>query len=119
DFRAAYAPGVTLTGAGQAIGLFELDGFYASDVQANFAQAGLPAVPTQTVLLNGFSGSPGSANIEVTLDIMMAAYMAPGLSKVIVYEGTNWNDVLNRMATDNLASQLSCSWAFSPINATT
>ena len=119
DFRAAYAPDVTLTGAGQTVGLFELDGFYASDVAANFKQAGLPAVPTQTVLLDGFSGAPGNANIEVTLDIMMAAYMAPGLSNIIVYEGTNWNDVLNRMATDNLASQLSCSWVFSPINATT
>jgi len=119
DFRAAYAPGVTLTGAGQTVGLFELDGFYAADVAANFKQAGLTAVPTQTVLLDGFNGSPGSANIEVTLDIMMAAYMAPGLSKIIVYEGTNPNDVLNRMATDNLAKQLSSSWGFSPLNATT
>jgi hypothetical protein len=50
---------------------------------------------------------------------MMAAYMAPGLSKVIVYEGANPNDVLNRMATDNLASQLSSSWGFSGVNATT
>ena len=119
DFRAAYAPGVTLNGSGQTVGLFELEGFYASDVQANFKQAGLPPVPTQTVLLNGFSGAPGKDNIEVTLDIMMAAYMAPGLSKIIVYEGANWNDVLNRMATDNLAKQLSSSWAFSPTNATT
>ena len=119
DFRAAYAPGVKLTGSGQTIGLFELDGFYASDVQANFKAAGLPAVPVQTVLLDGFNGSPGGGNIEVMLDIMMAAYMAPGASKIVVYEGTNWTDVLNRMATDNVASQLSCSWGFSPINATT
>jgi hypothetical protein len=119
DFRAAYAPGVTLNGARQAVGLFELDGFYASDVAANFAQAGLPPVPTQTVLLDDFNGQPGWANIEVTLDIMMAAYMAPGVSGIIVYEGTFPNDVLNRMATDNLASQLSSSWCFSPTNATT
>jgi subtilase family serine protease len=121
DFRAAYAPGVTQTGAGQTIGLFELAGFSPSDVALNFTWAGLPPVPTQTVLLDGVSGNPTdpNANIEVVLDIMMASYMAPGLSKVIVYEGTNWNDVLNRMATDNLASQLSCSWVFSPINATT
>lgn len=118
DFRAAYAPSVTRTGAGQSIGLFELDGFYASDVQANFKQAGLPVVPVQTVLLDGFNGSPGSGNVEVILDIMMAAYMAPGAS-IIVYEGTNWNDVLNRMATDNIAKQLSSSWCFSPINTTT
>ena len=119
DFRAAYAPGVKLTGTGQTIGLFELDGFYANDVAANFKAAGLSAVPVQTVLLDGFSGAPGAGNTEVMLDIMMAAYMAPGAAKIIVYEGTNWNDVFNRMATDNLAKQLSCSWGFSPINATT
>jgi subtilase family serine protease len=119
DFRTAYAPGVALNGTGQTVGLFELDGFYASDVQANFTRAGLPPVPVQTVLLNGSNGVPGSANIEVILDIMMAAYMAPGLSNIIVYEGYNWNDVLNRMATDNLAKQLSSSWCFSPTNATT
>ena len=28
DFRAAYAPGVTLTGSGQTVGLLEFDGFY-------------------------------------------------------------------------------------------
>jgi subtilase family serine protease len=119
DYRAAYAPGVKLTGTGQTIGLFELDGFYAADVAANFKTAGLPAVPVQTVLLNGSSGAAGNANIEVMLDIMMAAYMAPGATKIVVYEGNNWNDILNRMATDNSASQLSCSWGFSPINATT
>jgi hypothetical protein len=119
DFRAAYAPGVSLTGSGQVVGLLEFDGFYAGDVQKNAAEAGLPQVPTQTVLLDGFSGTPGSSNIEVILDIMMASYMAPGLSKVIVYEGYTPNDILNRMATDNLAKQLSSSWGYGPINATT
>jgi subtilase family serine protease len=58
--------------------------------------------------------------IEVILDIMMASYMAPGLSKVMVYEGSiSPNDILNRMATDNLAQQLSSSWGYGPINATT
>jgi Pro-kumamolisin, activation domain len=119
DYRAAYAPAVTLNGAGQSVGLFELDGFYAADVQANFQEAGLAPVPVKTVLLDGVSGSPGSANIEVTLDIMMASYMAPGAAEIIVYEGSNPNDVLNRMATDNLASQLSSSWGWSPTSATT
>ncbi|HEX5227995.1 MAG TPA: protease pro-enzyme activation domain-containing protein, partial [Bryobacteraceae bacterium] len=117
DYRAAYAPGVTLNGAGQAVGLLELDGFYASDVQSNFSKAGLTPVPVQTVLLNGYNGAPGNANVEVILDIMMAAYMAPGLSKVIVYEGYNPDDVLNRMATDNQARQLSSSWGWSPMDA--
>jgi len=44
--------------------------------------------------------------------------MAPGLDAVLVYEGApsatvaTINHVLNRMATDNLARQLSCSWGF-------
>lgn len=117
DFRAAYAPGVALTGAGQTIGLFEVDGFFTGDATANFTQAGLPPVPVQTVLLNGFDGTPGINNLEVIVDIMMAAYMAPG-AQVIVYEGLNWNDILNRMATDNTAKQLSCSWLFSTNAAT-
>jgi len=51
--------------------------------------------------------APGGENIEVILDIVMAGYMAP--------EAASWsmsfapNDVLNRMATDNFAKQLSCS----------
>lgn len=118
DFRAAYAPGVALTGAGQTVGLFELDGFFAADVTSNFKQAGLPAVPVSTILLDGFSGSPGSENVEVILDIMMAGFMAPG-ANIIVYEGLAWDDILNRMATDNIAKQLSCSWMFYPIDATT
>src|SRR3984957_19310092 len=117
DFRTAYAPSVTLTGAGQKIGLVEFDGFNAADVVSNFKAAGLPAVPVSTVLLDGFNGAPGSANIEVILDIVMAGYMAPGAS-VIVYEGYYPNDVLNRMATDNTARQLSCSWGYG-INSTT
>ena len=119
DFRAAYAPSVTLTGSGQVVGLLEFDGFFAGDVTRNAAAAGVAAVPTQTVLLDGFSGAAGSDNIEVILDIMMASYMAPNLSKVIVYEGTAPNDILNRMATDNQAQQLSSSWGYGPINATT
>ena len=118
DFRAAYAPNVSLTGTGQSIGLLELDGFYASDVAANFSAAGLPPVPVNTVLLNGSTGAAGASNVEVILDIMMAAYMAPGAT-ITVYEGFNWNDILNRMATDNSARQLSSSWSFWPINETT
>ena len=52
----------------------------------------------------------------MSLDIEMAISMATNLSEVIVYEAGpygNWHDILNRMATDNLAKQLSCSW-YSP-----
>jgi hypothetical protein len=119
DYRNAYAPSVTLTGAGQSVGLLEFDGFYAMDVALNFNWAGVTPVPVTTVLLDGVSGAPLQSNVEVTLDIMMAAYMAPGLTNVIVYEGGDFNDALNRMVTDNLASQLSSSWSFGPIGDTT
>ena len=112
DFRAAYAPGVALNGAGQAVGLFELDGYYASDIAEYESLAKLPNVPLTNILLDNFSGTPGQDDLEVTLDIDMAICMAPGLSEVMVYEGSTPDDVLNRMATDNRASQLSCSWGF-------
>ncbi len=115
DFRTAYAPGVSLTGTGQAVGLLEFDGYYASDITAYESQAGLPNVPLQNVLLGAFNGSPGSANGEVALDIEMVIAMAPGLARVIVYEGSQGaspNSILNRMATDNLAKQLSSSWGW-------
>jgi subtilase family serine protease len=71
-------------------------------------------------------------SFEVTGDIEQTIAMAPGLSSILVYEGptpqdvpplgSNYvqdavttdqiNDVLNRMATDNLAKQLSCSYGF-------
>jgi uncharacterized repeat protein (TIGR03803 family) len=118
DFRRSYAPGSPLTGVGQTVGLVEFDGYYPGDVTAYEQLAGLPNVPVNKVLLDGFNGSPGGANIEVALDIDMAISMAPGLSQVLVYEGTTPNDVLNRIATDRIANQISASWTYS-INATT
>ena len=120
DFRAAYLPGVTtLTGEGQVVGLLEFDGYYASDITMYEAQTALPSVTLANVLLDGFKGipttGPNSGNGEVALDIEMSISMAPGLSKVIVYEagpGGIANDILSRMASDNQAKQLSCSWSF-------
>ena len=121
DFRAAYAPGVSLNGAGQTVGLFELDGYYSNDIIAYQRLAVLPGVTLSNVLLDGVTGFAGSNNREVALDIDMAISMAPGLSQVIVYEGkgTLPNDVWNRMATDNQARQLSSSWGIGlPVDAT-
>jgi hypothetical protein len=123
DFRAAYVPGTSLTGKGQRVGLFELNGYYPADIATYTNQTGLPNVSVQNILIDGFSGSaggrrPGSANEEVALDIEMALSMAPGLDAVLVYEGSpasttaTINDILSRMATDNQAKQLSCSWGF-------
>jgi uncharacterized repeat protein (TIGR01451 family) len=118
DFRGAYARSVSLTGSNQMVGLFELDGFYPNDITNYAVTTGIRLVPTQTVLMDGMDGSAGLNNIEVALDIQMAMAMAPGLSQIIVYEGLDVNNILNRMATDNLAKQLSASWLY-PVDSTT
>jgi uncharacterized repeat protein (TIGR01451 family) len=124
DFRTAYVPGTTLTGAGQTVGLFELDDCYSSDVTTYEKDAGLPNAAVSHLLVDGANSAPGPDNAEVALDVEMAVSMAPGLSGVILYEGPNVdnltspNDVLNCMATNDAAEQLSCSWGFN-IDAST
>ena len=113
DFRAAYVPGTTLTGAGQSVGLLQFDGYYASDIAAYRTQFGLPNIPLVNVAVDGGVTTPGSGNSEVCLDIEMVMAMAPGVSTIYVYEAPNpspWVDLLSQMANDNLAKQLSCSW---------
>lgn len=119
DFRAAYVPGTSLNGAGQAVGLLELDGYYTSDVRTYETNASLPNVTLTNILVDGFSGIPdGNSDWvgEVSLDIEMVIAMAPGISKVLVYESPNccyyWVDILKQMQEDNLAKQLSSSWLF-------
>lgn len=118
DFRTAYVPGTTLNGTGQAIALVQFDGYLASDITAYEALAGRTNIPLQNVLLDGFNGIPtgNGGEVEVSLDIEMVISMAPALAKVIVYEGNpdnfHPNNVLNRIATDNAAKQISCSWGW-------
>lgn len=116
DFRNAYAPGVSLNGAGQIIGLFEADGYYTSDITNYEAKAGLTNVPLQNILVDGFSGTPGGNNYEVALDIELAISMAPGLAGVVVYESPNntldWLDILDDMATNTQIKQFSSSWGY-------
>ena len=105
---------MSLDGAGQTVGLVSFDGFFPGDVLAYEKLAGLPNVTVTNVLVSGVSGVAGANNREVALDIDMVISMAPGLAKVIVYEGASLftSTLLNRIATDNLAKQISCSWAF-------
>jgi subtilase family serine protease len=122
DFRPAYAPGVSLLGKGQAVGLLQFDGYYPNDITAYEANAGLPNVPLQNVFLDGFTGTPstsGFGNVETSLDIEMVIAMAPGVSKVVIYgvpvSATAMVDALNEMANptqgEPLPHQLSTSWA--------
>jgi len=117
DFRDAYAPGVTLDGRGQSLALFELDGYYPSDISNYEALANLPQVPLTNVLVDGFIGAPVTliGDAEVSMDIELAAAMAPGLKTIYVYEAPDLGiyvaDLLNKIATDDLAEQISSSWA--------
>jgi uncharacterized repeat protein (TIGR03803 family) len=118
DFRSAYVPSTSLTGQGQSIAMLEFDGYYADDITYYEDYAGLPHVPLINVLLDGFNGSPSGfgGEVEVALDIEVAIALAPNLSSIIVYEAGpygNFHDILNRIANDNLAKQVSCSW-YSP-----
>ncbi len=125
DYRAAYVPGLSLTGTGQSVGLVEFDGYYAGDIAMYESQTGVPDVPLQIVLLDGFDGTPTppgpeSGNSEVALDIEMTISMAPGLLSVMVFEaGTNGmpNDVLDAMSTNTLIKQFSCSWNFGALTS--
>jgi len=119
DMRAAYYGGTTLDGNGQTVGLLEFDGYYLSDVNSTFSNAGQTYnVAINNVLLDGATGQPYSSDgeAEVVLDIVQAIGMAPGLSQVRVYIGQGLDDanLLNSMATENVAKQISSSWSWTP-----
>lgn len=123
DFRKAYVPGTALNGAGQNVGLLQFDGFYPSDIAAYANQIGLVTNVPNLVVIPIDGGVPVPTpigNPEVSLDIEMILSMSPGVSNIYVYEAPNpspWVDLLNRMANDNLAKQLSCSWGGGPPDA--
>ena len=117
DFRNAYIPGATnLTGAGQMVGLLQFDSYYTNDIKNYITAAG---ISTSVVLTNVAVGkviaTPGDGNGEVTLDIQMVISMAPGVSKIYVFEATNddsvsWSTMLSTMASYTNIHQFSCSW---------
>lgn len=116
DFRAAYVPGVALDGTGQKVALFELDGYYPADIFSYESQAGLPSITLTNISVDGGVPTPTPfGDPEVSLDIEMVISMATNLSQLIVYEAPNGPstivvDLLNRIATDDLAKQISSSW---------
>jgi hypothetical protein len=116
DFRRAYAPGSSLTGAGQQVGLFQFNGFYASDISAYAALAGggRSGIVIQTVLTDSYNGTPASGSTEVSIDIEMVMAMAPGLSRIVVFEADpntgSELTILASMVTNTAIKQFSCSW---------
>jgi subtilase family serine protease len=118
DMRAAYYCGTALTGAGQSAGVFAFAGYNQSDITAYFAQAGQPLdVPVAGVSTDGSSLTcTGSCDdTDQALEAEEIISMAPALNKVLIYvSDTSDVSIFNRMATDNIAKQLECSWGWSP-----
>ncbi|HEX4808923.1 MAG TPA: S53 family peptidase [Bryobacteraceae bacterium] len=118
DMREAYYGTGSLTGSGQSIGLLEFAGYNNADVVNYFKKVGQPFTPAVVgVSTDGSSLScTGSCDdTEQVLDIEVAISMAPGMEQVLVYVSDNSDvSMFNRMAVDNLAKSLSCSWGWSP-----
>jgi len=120
DMRAAYYGGTALTGTGQAVGLVEFDGYNMSDVTATF-DGQSNSVAINNVLIDGASGGSDGDDGEQVLDIVQAASMAPGMTQVRVYIapgttsiGVGDTDMFNKMATEDITKQISCSWGWNP-----
>jgi subtilase family serine protease len=118
DIATAYnLPGGSANGQGQTLALFQMDGFLASDIEAYTKYFNLSPVPLETILVDGFDGSAGTGAVEVCMDIEMMNAIAPGASRILVYEGPNTDqgvlDVYSRIANDNRASSISSSWGLS------
>ncbi len=113
DFRNAYVPEVSLDGSGQMLGLAEFESYVASDITAYEDTAQSRRVPLQNILLGGFDGISGGASGEATVDIEVAAAMAPGLARIVVFNAGpngNWNDIINSIAANPQVKQVSSSW---------
>ena len=88
DFRNAYVPGTTLTGAGQVVGLVEAGGGYnPEDLQIWENLVGMtnppPIIP---VYQTNLTVDPGTYSTEFAVDMEMVLSMAPGIKSLVLYE---------------------------------
>lgn len=117
DMRAAYYGGTALTGAGQTIGLYGLSPFRLSDIQSYFNNIRQPfnSSSVKAVAPSGFNTSCSSTQDcgEIAIDIEQSLSMAPAAT-ILVYEGPSDAVILNRMASDDTANQLSLSGGWGP-----
>ncbi|MGA9508192.1 MAG: protease pro-enzyme activation domain-containing protein [Candidatus Sulfotelmatobacter sp.] len=123
DMRAAYYGGTALTGTGQSVGLLEFDGYELADVKSDMGGESYTVTITNVLVDGGTAGSDGDDG-EQAIDIAQPIGMAPGLTSVRVYIapgsssiGVGDVDIFNKMATDNISKQLSCSWGWAPEDA--
>jgi subtilase family serine protease len=127
DMRAAYYGNGSLTGAGQTLGLFEYYGINTADITLYYKNAKQTNPNNLTVVsTDGTSTScTGSCDDgEQALDVTQAQGMAPGLSGVVMYVGSTDTAIISAMTTTTdsngvLPLTLSCSWGWTPEDATT
>jgi len=106
-----------ITGAGKTIGIATLANFTPSDAYTYWSSLGLTYSSTRITIVpvDGGSGAPSddSGSIETTLDVEQSGGIAPGAS-VLVYDAPNTGqgfvDLFAKIADDNLADAVSCSW---------
>ena len=121
DIKAAYMPGVTLDGNGQVVGIYGRP-YDISDVLLYWVNTGhttldVQVIPVPVDIAAGTGVCSGCNDEETAADIEQVISMAPGLFKVVVYIGNDDDNgalpdhvnVFDRMASDNIAKQLSTS----------
>jgi kumamolisin len=121
DIRRVYSVPDNARGAGQVIGLIELDGYDHDDVNFYAQENGLPHPNLVDIMVDGFNGvvQDAGGQEEVTLDIELVAAMAPDAAELRVYQAGNygnaffdlWNEIANPTLGDKkLVPIISCSW---------
>ncbi len=124
DFRNAYCPGINLSGAGQTVGLLCWDNYFPSDISTYISQTGIAANASAVTNLYFDGAGPNvvpNDGGEISLDIEDTLAMAPGISQLRVYMGLNVgsaDDLVNAMASDNLAKTISASFLWAPVDTT-
>jgi kumamolisin len=98
QLRTAYkltaAPLTSLTGAGQTLGLLELDDFRQANIDGYDTTYSLPALTPQRQVVDFGAGISNAGEIEVELDIEVMHALAPQAA-IMVFEGPNNNQGVN------------------------
>lgn len=125
DMRAAYYGGTALNGAGQNLGLLEYVGTDLADLNTYYSNVGQSnSVPITLLSTDGTSTSctanTGCDDTEQTLDMTQALGMAPGLSSLVMYIGSNDTPIISAMTTHSpLPTTIGCSWGWTPADPST
>lgn len=113
DFRHAFASDTSLNGSGQTVAVLEWNSFTPADISKYEAVAGLPNVNVVEVRVNGVSQNLNNGDLEVPLDIEMVMSIAPGVSKIIVIHGNDYDSILTEASDptqgEGLPLQIGCS----------